>query len=143
MTNKSDVLKEKFEDFTLTGKYVGQKGSHWARPIQHNVVTVRRNGKGTRFDFWGSGRKVHIKDWGLLRAFLSFVGDAIGGELDFDEFFSEFGYNSPSEAIKIWKQCQAANRKLKRLYDDDLYELHDRIESQIKVELFGPPLILE
>ena len=63
----------------------------------------------------------------LLNAFERFIGDAIIGDGDFSDFSSEFGYDERPPAEKAYRACQSANKKLTRIYRDDIWELFNEI----------------
>lgn len=68
----------------------------------------------------------------VVEAFQCFVSDATSGLQGFEEFCSELGYDTDSRAAeRTHKACQLAAKKLGRIYQGDLYELHnDLIELE-------------
>lgn len=66
---------------------------------------------------------IEMENRDMIYALMSFVDDAISGEMEFHEFCGEFGYDEDSRrAEKVWKACQKSNEKAKRLFSD-LYDL--------------------
>ena len=124
----------KFRNWTISASYTGSKPAPFdEQNLGHNYVTVtnRINGKRTRFDFRGSRLSPAITDDDdLCEAFWSFVQDAICGDLPFDDFCAEFGYDTDSrKAERTWRACKRAAEKLRRVYCGDLCELANELES--------------
>lgn len=119
--------------------------------LYHNefLVTIKRvldNGETIKrsFKYYGSvvdyekhrekqERRLSIKDpelneKDLLFAFRSFIEDAIAGDMSFNDFCGDFGYDTDSRrAEKIHKLCQ---KSLKKTLDLGLFtsELQDTLE---------------
>lgn len=121
-----------FKNFKVTAKYYGDdKPAPWnVQNANHHRVYVTNvdNGKRTSFDFWASIMEPELEsEYDVLNAFYCFVSDAISGEMDAIEFNREFCYKDPRKALKVWRACQNANKKLKRIYDGDIYELANEL----------------
>lgn len=140
--------------YVITGTY---KGTVLGFPnskednLYHNrfLITVKRvldNGKTIKrsFNYYGSSvdyekhrekqeRSLSIKDpelneEKLLFAFRSFIEDAIAGDMGFDDFCGEFGYDTDSRrAEKIHKECKKSGQKV---FDIGLFQsdLNDVLE---------------
>lgn len=72
----------------------------------------------TTFDFWCANAHPILTDVGLAEAFKCFVDDAVAGDMAFDEFVDEFGYEDPKLAYHTWRACQNASEKLKRIWEE-------------------------
>lgn len=123
-----------FRNFKITSTYTGEKQSAWDEKNwnHHNVsvyntVTQQR----TRFYFWASIAQPTIEtENDLLNAFYCFVTDAIAGMDDFNEFCSNFGYDTDSrQAEKTWKSCKRSAKKLERISDVDIYDLANELSE--------------
>ena len=98
---------------------------------KHRVM-VRVDARETYFDFygsvaeWRSGKEL-LDHLGLLEAFTAFVEDALSAveHADVDSFAEEYGITKPSEALRAWRGCLNALKKLRRLgfHPSDLYDL--------------------
>ncbi len=122
-----------FKGFKLSAKYTGSKKADWGNGHEnwnHHKITVKNTetGKQTSFDFWASIANPEVRSReDLIGAFECFVGDAVAGMNDFNDFCSEFGYDEDSRrAEKIYKACQKATEKLQRIYNGDVYSLYSR-----------------
>lgn len=86
--------------------------------------TVSTEAGRTSFDFFGS-----VNDWNKNKrstdakfAVYCFLSDALAGENSFEDFCSEFGYDTDSrKAEKIYKACEKSAEKAKRIFSD-LYQ---------------------
>lgn len=117
--------------YRITATYTGSKPARWDGTREnwnHHAVTVTNTAtqKRTTFDFWASLASPEVRSRSdLLGAFRCFLGDAISGMQSFDDFCSEFGYDTDSrKAEKTWRACVASAKKAERLLDsEDIYEL--------------------
>lgn len=117
-----------YKNFKVTTKRCNDnKPAPWLyNNTNHHRVTVTNTdtNKRTSFDFWAS--KAHpemVEEYDVLNTFYCFVSDAVSGEMDILEFSREFGYDNPKEAMSAWRACKNANKKLKRIFDGDIYKL--------------------
>jgi len=120
-----------FKGFKLSAKYTGSKEAEWMpHNWNHHKITIKNieSGKQTSFDFWASIANPEVRSReDLIGAFECFVGDAVAGMNDFNDFCSEFGYDEDSRrAEKIYKACQKATAKLQRIYNGDIHSLYSR-----------------
>jgi len=95
------------------------------------TVTNLETKEKIRFEFWASMAHPIIKtEYEILNAFYCFVGDAVSGSYDFEEFCSELGYNIDSrQAEKIYKKCIKQNDKLSKIYDGNIYDLINELQE--------------
>ncbi len=116
---------------------IGTPKKQWGKTRYKHIVTVRRKEyPPQKFDFFSSeidyvGDKNRLDDVGLKGALECFVSDAIAGELDIDEFHSEFGYEKVSESLKVHKGCVKAKAQFEALGIDldELYELDEMLRG--------------
>lgn len=125
-------MKATFKNFTVNANYRGDKEASFIKGNYNNhLVTVTNNDTKQRctFEFWASIAKPELEtDYDVLNAFNCFVGDAVSGEMDFEEFCGEFGYDTDSRtAEKTWKACKRSTAKLERVYDGDVYDLANEL----------------
>lgn len=75
------------------------------------------------FAFQSGKRELDESD--LKNAFYCFVSDAISGEMSFEDFCSEFGYNYNTRSRSVWRTCGKHAYKLDILLPDsiDKYDL--------------------
>ena len=128
-------MKATFKNFTVNANYKGDKEASFISGNWNNhLVTVTNNDNKQRctFEFWASIMRPELdSEYDVLNAFYCFVGDAISGKMDFEEFCSEFGYDNDSRtAERTWKACKRAAAKLERIYDGDIYDLANELGDQ-------------
>lgn len=105
------------------------------QPLKNNgkytIFVSSEHGKAS-FTFWSSIAKPKIEsDSDLLGALTCFVSDATCSQNGFEDFCSEFGYDSDSrKALKIFKACEKANEKLNRIIGDmDIYDFSNAVNE--------------
>ena len=77
-------------------------------------------GRSLTVDFFGGSAVYDIKAEDVLS---SLCLDASAGAQDFDEFCSEFGYDTDSrKAHDTWKACKVASRKIRQFLGDNFDE---------------------
>ncbi len=114
----------KGEKFSISSDYKGDKcwggeGNHKQPQNYHDhKVTISRPGHRVSFDFWGSIINPKIRTAAELRfAVYCFVSDAASGRMEFEEFCSEFGYDSDSiKAMNTWQACRKSTKKCDRMF---------------------------
>lgn len=114
-----------------------------SRP-QHNKyrVTVVCNNIKRSFSYFDSianymANKKELSESDLKDAFYCFVSDSVSGKSSFEDFCSEFGYESDSRtAEKIWRSCGRSYDKLKTLLPSDV-EAYDLLNYLIDLENAG------
>lgn len=129
-------MKTTYNNLIINSTYKGDKNwkatgncpSNWNN---HRVtVTNTVTGKRTSFDYWESIAKHEITDdKGNITALYCFFSDAIAGDMDFDDFCNEFGYDSPSKAYHTWKECQKSRDKAQRMMGGwkEVCEVYDKL----------------
>lgn len=124
-------MNANFQDFSISAKYLGNKQAAWGDNWNNHKITVKRSGASVSFDFWASIAHPEIdSEYDVLNAFYCFVSDAISGAMPFEEFCSELGYDTDSrKAYQTWNACQAAHRKLRKIYSGDIYELANELQE--------------
>ena len=138
MANPARKTKIKLlHGLTATYKFIDFEDAPWgegvARP--HYKIILKCRGLTTSYDFWGSIRdyeegKQELDESNLASAVEMIIGDAIAGEMTFDELVDEFGYDDPKAAYRVFKGVQQTAKKVKRIYDEDLYDLSNWIREQ-------------
>lgn len=123
-----------YKNFRISAEFDGKKVTGWdANNDRHNKVTVKNldNGKRTSFDFWGTVVNPRVEsEYDLLNAFYCFVSDALAGVDSFENFCSEFGYDTDSRnAEKIWKACKRSTDKFFNLTNYSLDMVYDFINE--------------
>ena len=124
-----------FKNFKVNTNYKGDKKANWSDKMPENwnnhlvTVTNTDNKQRCTFEFWASIAEPELKtEYEVLNAFNCFVGDALSGKMDFNEFCSEFGYDNDSRtAERTWKACKRSATKLERVYDGDMYDLANEL----------------
>lgn len=126
--------KASFKNFEIKANYKGTKKAKWGDNFNNHMITVTNTETGQKitFEFWASIANPELKtEYDILNAFYCFVSDAIAGSESFDNFCSEFGYNTNSRtAKKIHRKCKKQLEKLKKIYDDDICELANELSEQ-------------
>ena len=94
-------------------------------------ITLSYDGRSTSFDFFDSiynynqGKKLLLESelpWCLY----CFISDALAGQMSFDDFMGEFGYEDWKEGKRVWKACGKMSDKYDDLFDDD-FDIYDFI----------------
>jgi hypothetical protein len=128
------MYKTIFKNFIIKADFLGDKRSSWNDSNYNNhKVTIynKDNKKSCSFEYWASVANPKLRSkYDILNAFYCFVSDCVAGIDGFDDFCSEFRYNNDSiKAHNIYKACQKSLKKLKRIYDGDLYELLNKLSE--------------
>ena len=101
------------------------------------AITNESTGDTTSFDYYGSFNdykecKTTIEGNDLLNAFECFISDAIAGNEEFEEFCSNFGYDSDSRtAERIHKECIKSLAKAQSIIDGDLYDFANELQEVV------------
>lgn len=109
-----------YQNYRLNCKFVGVKAAPFddSNTNQNTVVVTNCDtGKWTMFDFWGSRANPEINSRAdAINAFECFLSDVDVGNMTFEEFCNEFGYDTDSrKAKKIHRLCQKSARKFDRI----------------------------
>ena len=136
------TIKVLGKEFEIKAELIAEGISvpHWNdNKYQHNYFKVfvfsPETKKWANFDFYGSyhdflTEKTKMTDSNLQSAFEMFVSDATYGDMDFEEFCNEFGYDTDSKkAEKVHKECINSKNKLERITDLDLYDLANELRE--------------
>lgn len=135
-------MKAVYKDWTIESKYFGNKcwdvgNSSVENWNNHRVVITNNNsGKWCAFEYWESTIDREIKTEGqLMFAFYCFLSDVLAGEMDYDEFCNEFGYDIWDRlSRKIWNACTRAASKFERVFPDvDLYSFIDELREEYEL----------
>jgi len=139
---KEAKVRIKDKTFLIKGRCVGSVKSF---PYQEDgyphfkfriVVKNLENGRWTWFYFYGSYAefekgKTELTKEDLVIAFKCFLEDclAVLDYPDVDDFANAFGYDKPSIVLKVYKACERALRKAKKLglEEDEIYDLINEI----------------
>jgi hypothetical protein len=126
---KGKLVKESIPFPNTEEKYEGMHN-------KYKITVKNKDGNKISFDFYDSESNLsrqELPELALKLAFRSFLEDARSGYLDFDEFCSEYGYDSDSNrALAIFKLCEKASKKAQDLdlnecdIDNLLNELSER-----------------
>lgn len=128
------TIKTTQGDFKVTSTFKGNKlwpADEKKQNYNNHVITVSHNGSSTRFEFWGSIMNPEIGSVSdLQHAFYCFLSDAVSAKQSFEDFCSEFGYDSDSrKAERIYKACEKSLAKLEKLYSGDCYDLINEVQE--------------
>ena len=126
-----------FKNFEVKATYKGDKKAIWSDDNFNNhmvKVTNTDTKQSITFEFWASIMNPELNtEEEILEAFYSFVNDALSGIETFENFCSELGYNTDSrKARSVWRACQRANNKIKKIYDDDIYNLASELQEIVE-----------
>jgi hypothetical protein len=133
-----------FKNYSVTAK-LKAKGVQFPFDTEgsynHNkfLISVKNNATGDRtsFYFFGSvndynNGKVELNEEDLKHAFYCLISDSLSAVNDFEDFCSEFGYNTDSRtAERIYKGCKKQYNKAIKLVDNesDLYDLANELND--------------
>lgn len=130
------ILKTSFGEFKIKSKFIGNKIAPWSKDDKnqnenYHKITVSHNGKRLSFDFWASIAQPELNSENdLHHAFYCFLSDAVSAKDSFENFCSEFGYDSDSRtAERIYKACEKSCAKLERIFDGDVYDLINEVQE--------------
>lgn len=133
-------MKTTWNNFKIKGKFKGEKQSNiypdFTKDKHHRVkVTNLDNGEEIKFDYWIGGGYGFQDETDLLEAFSNFLSDGLASEQTLTDFAKEFGYCDDVElAVKTYKACRKALKKIIRLFGDDrykAYEIADKLSQEV------------
>jgi len=137
--NKPEHTEQKtntatFKQFQVKASYKGTKKAEWSSDnFNNHMVTVTNTETSNKitFEFWASMTHPELnREYDILNAFYCFVTDAISGSYSFENFCSEFGYDTDSRtAEKIYRKCKKQLEKLNKIYDGDIYDLSNELQE--------------
>lgn len=130
------IIKTTLGEFKIKSKFIGKKLAPWSKAdkqqnYNYHKITISHNGKRLGFDFWASIAQPELNsDSDLQHAFYCFLSDAISAKDSFENFCSEFGYDTDSRnAERIYKACEKSLSKLNRIFDGDEYDLVNEVQE--------------
>ncbi len=131
---EQETNKATFKNFEIKASYKGTKKADWSSDnFNNHMVTVinKETAQKITFEFWASvAHPVLNREYDVLNAFYCFVSDAVSGSESFEEFCSNFGYDSDSRtAEKIYRKCKKQLEKLNKIYDGDIYDLVNELQE--------------
>ena len=125
-----------YKNFEIKASYKGNK--EWEadtkiRNFHNHMVKVTNTEikQSVTFEFWNSISKGEItEEQEVLSAFYCFVSDSLAGMEIFENFCSEFGYDTDSRsAEKTWKKCQKQYQKFTKVFDIENNNIYDFINE--------------
>lgn len=130
---KKQAIKRQSEFSAIFTDYLGFRAvfTHYDKKTKMDkFVVVMENetfefGKGTGLRKNGNPVRPTITEF-----LLCISTDCQAGEMDFEEFCSEFGCDPDSrKEYKIWEQCKENKEKMERIFDPEAYEELLQIEE--------------
>ena len=119
-------MRTQYKQFRITSTFLGDKlwsADDKMQNYNNHLVTIvnTETHKKTAFEFWGSIMKPEITTENeLMFAFYCFLSDGEGSRYGFEEFCSEFGYDTDSrKAYKTFKACEKSLKKAERIGIDE------------------------
>lgn len=121
-------MKTQYKQFKITSTFLNNKlwsADDKMQNYNNHLITIvnTETHKRTSFEFWGSVMNPEITtEKELLFAFYCFLSDGQDSRYGFEDFCSEFGYNTDSrKAYKIFKACERSLHKGKKIgIDEDM-----------------------
>ena len=119
-------------EFALSAKLVA-KGVRFPNTsdrdrCKHNKyhVTIKTENSERTIDFYDSHANweseiTELTD--LQNVLYCFISDAVAGDMSFDEFCSEFGYDDIDTAEEVYRACQEQRERFDDLCDEDLHDM--------------------
>jgi hypothetical protein len=138
ITAAAREFKVKAKFMRTVDRFPNTKETEHDGPHNQFLVTVKHYDITRRFSFYDSTRNHDLGIYDLSKdtvedAFRSFIEDAIAGDMTFDDFCGNFGYDTDSRsAERIYKLCKKALTKAHdlRLNYDDLCEIVNDIDER-------------
>lgn len=134
---EQETNKATFKQFEIKASYKGNKKAEWSQDNFNNhmvTVTNLETKEKIRFEFWASIAYPVLKtEYDILNAFYCFVSDAVSGNYSFEQFCSEFGYDTDSrQAEKIYRKCIKQYDRLSKIFDGDIYEFANELQEVVE-----------
>lgn len=123
-------MKMKLNDVKMTCRWGAPYHDDWRKDADGWTCTLTYQGRRMTTGFWmgmaHNGAEPDLR--GVLDCLCS---DAEAGEMSFEEFCGEFGYDEDSRtAERTWKECQKSGAKVLRLFDlDELREMLNDLDE--------------
>jgi len=139
--SNSNQTITKFKDVTISGK-LKKSGVFAPWSTEGNLVNkfsitlVNSNNSTTYFDYYTSiidfkAGKTELTSSDLLNALACFLSDATSGDMNFQDFCDEFGYDTDSiKAEKTHKECIESKIKAEEVFDNIYDALNDLNEAE-------------
>ena len=135
-------MKAIYKNLEITAEYIKTlsqnevwEGSRNGLMTNKFEVTVTSEHDSITFYFHGSHQdylngKIELSEDELLSAFDCFLADAICGDLSFDEFCSQLGYDEDSRrAEKIHKSCEDSFSDFQSLNVGNIYDFSNEFRE--------------
>ncbi len=125
-TQKTMKITLQNTEISLSAKLIQEGMTQTENPkMKYNQfrVSVKTKDAKTSFLFHGSHNdwqkgKIELSGNDLLFAFYCFMSDSASGDNSFEDFCSEFGYDTDSrKAEKIWKACKKSLDKASLIFE--------------------------
>ena len=117
-----ETMRTTYKNFRIMSTFKGDKlwnADEKNANYNNHIVTVINTelNKKTSFEFWGSIMEPEIStEQELLFSFYCFLSDGNGAQCGFEEFCSEFGYDTDSrKAYATFKACKKSLAKMERI----------------------------
>jgi len=118
---------------TISSRNVNSKKSSWgADEHQHHVISLTTSEGVISFDYWASKAQPYVRmATDLLECLSAFLSDAMYGEMSYEDFISEMGYEPNEESEQIHSECVVAYDKFLELeLLDDMYDLTNELNEK-------------
>lgn len=106
----------------------------------HNqfTVTITRDKQRISLAYYDSNKNFNdcveqLDESSLKSALECFISDAMAANNSFEDFCSEFGYDTDSRrAYKIYNECKKSKAKFDRVFSDvDIYDLYNALNETV------------
>ena len=132
-------MKANYKNFKISTGNGDYKRPIWdTKPHKHYIITVvnTETKARTNFSFYASLAQPDFKsEYDVLNAFYCFVSDAVAGIDTFENFCSDFGYDTDSiKALKTYRACERALKKFTHVsnmsaYSDTIYDFANELQE--------------
>lgn len=133
------MVKAKFKEFDLEGRFSGTKESTWGSKNHHIVkVTNRDIDDYIEYDYYMSEMFPNMEtEEHLLESFECFLNDVMCGDMGAEEFYREFAYDGDAgKSDRMYKLCVESMNSFSEIYEGDIYGLYDELVYDL-YELYG------
>ena len=136
------VLISNTEAIEISSKMVECVKGKFVAYEYNNVfnVTINHENKTETFEYTISiqetkNGKTELTHEDHITAVYSFIGDAIVGEMSFENFMDDFGYTDCRMGYKIHKACGKSLEQFNTLNMGDAYDISDFIQTHYPNEV--------
>ena len=132
----------KIQGFKVTAKYqdtIRGFPNDSRDDMHHNKfrVTITRDGIRRSFSYYGSFHdyqegRIELGKIELGNTLYCFLSDAQSGEMSFEEFCGDFGYDEDSRsAYKIWLECVKSAKKIDayNLTEEEIIDIINKLNN--------------